>query len=292
MKATSTPTTWTPRSPAPAATRSLTRSTAKNGVAPRRRVLQLPPLLHRQAEDPRHRRPSGPVRGPLRQEGPTKQTPRRTRPRRPTPTTRSRAPTRAQWAWVGACISTWSPCTTRGGTMFDAVDGMEREHDELERRLGDARDARRRPAGQAAQPALRRAEPDPHRQERVRRRSWRHRRGARARRRGSRRSPTEVDALADRLQDAEEQLRRLLVPRDPTDDKDAILEVKSGEGGEESALFAGDLLRMYSRYAEHRGLEGRRPRRDRVRPRRLQVRHPRDEGQGHVRARPRRRTAC
>jgi peptide chain release factor 1 len=43
------------------------------------------------------------------------------------------------------------------------------------------------------------------------------------------------------------------VPRDPADDKDAILEVKSGEGGEESALFAGDLLRMYTRYAEARG---------------------------------------
>src|SRR5918995_7302120 len=50
-----------------------------------------------------------------------------------------------------------------------------------------------------------------------------------------------------------ELLRRLLVPRDPADDKDALLEVKSGEGGEESALFAGDLLRMYSRYAERRG---------------------------------------
>ncbi len=43
------------------------------------------------------------------------------------------------------------------------------------------------------------------------------------------------------------------MPRDPTDAKDAILEVKSGEGGEESALFAGDLLRMYTRYAEARG---------------------------------------
>ena len=43
------------------------------------------------------------------------------------------------------------------------------------------------------------------------------------------------------------------MPRDAADDKDAILEVKSGEGGEESALFAGDLLRMYTRYAEARG---------------------------------------
>ena len=43
------------------------------------------------------------------------------------------------------------------------------------------------------------------------------------------------------------------MPRDAADGKDALLEVKSGEGGEESALFAGDLLRMYTRYAEQRG---------------------------------------
>jgi len=63
----------------------------------------------------------------------------------------------------------------------------------------------------------------------------------------------EVEQLADQREVAAERLRRLLVPRDPTDDKDAILEIKSGEGGEESALFAGDLLRMYTRYAEQRG---------------------------------------
>lgn len=63
----------------------------------------------------------------------------------------------------------------------------------------------------------------------------------------------EAEALTARLPEAEERLRRLLVPRDEADDKDAILEVKSGEGGEESALFAGDLLRMYTRYAEARG---------------------------------------
>lgn len=63
----------------------------------------------------------------------------------------------------------------------------------------------------------------------------------------------EADDLAARREVAEERLRRLLVPRDPSDGKDALLEIKSGEGGEESALFAGDLLRMYSRYAEARG---------------------------------------
>ena len=47
------------------------------------------------------------------------------------------------------------------------------------------------------------------------------------------------------------------MPRDPSDDKDVILEIKAGEGGDESALFAGDLLRMYLRYAERVGLEDR-----------------------------------
>jgi peptide chain release factor 1 len=59
--------------------------------------------------------------------------------------------------------------------------------------------------------------------------------------------------LETALAEAEERLRRLLVPRDPDDDRDVILEVKAGEGGEESALFAADLLRMYLRYAERRG---------------------------------------
>ena len=63
----------------------------------------------------------------------------------------------------------------------------------------------------------------------------------------------EVPALEETADAAHEHLRRLLVPRDPDDDRDVILEVKAGEGGEESALFAGDLLRMYLRYAEKHG---------------------------------------
>ncbi len=63
----------------------------------------------------------------------------------------------------------------------------------------------------------------------------------------------ELPALRAHADQVGEQLRRLLVPRDPDDDRDVILEVKAGEGGEESALFAGDLLRMYLRYAERRG---------------------------------------
>jgi peptide chain release factor 1 len=63
----------------------------------------------------------------------------------------------------------------------------------------------------------------------------------------------EVAGLEERAARAAERLRALLLPRDPLDDKDVILEVKAGEGGEESALFAGDLARMYLRYAERHG---------------------------------------
>src|SRR6476469_8560160 len=63
----------------------------------------------------------------------------------------------------------------------------------------------------------------------------------------------ELPSLEEVERAAEDKLRRLLIPRDPDDDRDVILEVKAGEGGEESALFAGDLVRMYLRYAERRG---------------------------------------
>ncbi|MEU0484262.1 peptide chain release factor 1 [Streptosporangium sp. NPDC006013] len=63
----------------------------------------------------------------------------------------------------------------------------------------------------------------------------------------------EAKELEARVPELEEKLRHLLVPRDPNDDKDIIMEIKAGEGGEESALFAGDLLRMYLRYAERIG---------------------------------------
>ncbi|NED89856.1 PCRF domain-containing protein, partial [Streptomyces sp. SID11233] len=63
----------------------------------------------------------------------------------------------------------------------------------------------------------------------------------------------EVKELDERREELTEKLRLLLVPRDPSDEKDVILEIKAGAGGDESALFAGDLLRMYLRYAERVG---------------------------------------
>jgi peptide chain release factor 1 len=63
----------------------------------------------------------------------------------------------------------------------------------------------------------------------------------------------EAEALSVRIGELESRLRELLLPKDPNDGKDVILEVKAGEGGDESALFAADLLRMYLRYAERQG---------------------------------------
>ncbi len=63
----------------------------------------------------------------------------------------------------------------------------------------------------------------------------------------------EIPDLEEQLAVAQERLRRLLIPRDPNDARNVIIEVKGGEGGDEAALFAGDLLRMYTRYAESRG---------------------------------------
>jgi peptide chain release factor 1 len=64
---------------------------------------------------------------------------------------------------------------------------------------------------------------------------------------------TEAPALESRLAALDESLRQLLIPRDPLDDRAAILEIRAGTGGAEAGLFAGDLLRMYTRYAETRG---------------------------------------
>jgi peptide chain release factor 1 len=63
----------------------------------------------------------------------------------------------------------------------------------------------------------------------------------------------EAKSLEAQVEELSGRLREQLLPKDPDDDKDVILEIKAGEGGAESALFAGDLLRMYLRYAERRG---------------------------------------
>ncbi len=63
----------------------------------------------------------------------------------------------------------------------------------------------------------------------------------------------EVPGTEEKLTAATEKLRRLLIPRDPDDGRDVIMEIKAGEGGAESALFAADLLRMYIQYANSKG---------------------------------------
>jgi len=64
---------------------------------------------------------------------------------------------------------------------------------------------------------------------------------------------SELDELTARRATLEQEFRVLLVPRDPNDDKNVIVEIRAGTGGDEAALFAADLFRMYSRYAEKQG---------------------------------------
>jgi len=63
----------------------------------------------------------------------------------------------------------------------------------------------------------------------------------------------ELAALEPRVAPTEEQLKILLVPRDPNDDKNVIVEIRAGAGGDEAGLFAAEMLRAYLRYAERRG---------------------------------------
>ena len=63
----------------------------------------------------------------------------------------------------------------------------------------------------------------------------------------------ELEGLTTRRDKLEAELKLLLLPKDPNDDKNVILEIRGGTGGEEAALFAGDLYRMYTRYAERQG---------------------------------------
>jgi len=65
----------------------------------------------------------------------------------------------------------------------------------------------------------------------------------------------EMDRLEARREALQQELRRLLLPKDPRDERNVIVEIRAGEGGEEAALFAADLFRMYTRYAENHGWE-------------------------------------
>ena len=136
--------------------------------------------------------------------------------------------------------------------MFEAVEELLVEHADLEKRLADP--SVHADQNNARKLAKRYAELTP-----ITRvyREWRQAgEDIEAARELAAEDPEFISEVKDseaRRDELTEELRLLLVPRDPSDDKDVILEIKAGEGGEESALFAGDLLRMYLRYAERVG---------------------------------------
>lgn len=63
----------------------------------------------------------------------------------------------------------------------------------------------------------------------------------------------EIEELTDQIPDMEEKIKYLLLPSDPEDDKNAVVEIRAGTGGDEASIFAGDLFRMYSKYCETKG---------------------------------------
>lgn len=65
----------------------------------------------------------------------------------------------------------------------------------------------------------------------------------------------EIDDLEPRIEQLEAQLKEMLIPKDPNDDKNCIVEIRAGTGGDEAAIFAGDLWRMYQRYCDRNGLK-------------------------------------
>jgi peptide chain release factor 1 len=65
----------------------------------------------------------------------------------------------------------------------------------------------------------------------------------------------EIDSLEPRIETLDAELKELLIPKDPNDDKNVLLEIRAGTGGDEAAIFAGDLWRMYQRFCDRRGLK-------------------------------------
>ncbi|GMA26899.1 peptide chain release factor 1 [Arenivirga flava] len=136
--------------------------------------------------------------------------------------------------------------------MFESVAVLLAEHDDLQQQLADP--ALHADAGRAKRVNLRYAELN---QIVAAHTSWVQLgddlEAARELAREDEAFAEEVPELEEQLRLAQEKLRRLLIPRDPDDGRDVIMEIKGGEGGAESALFAADLLRMYVHYAESKG---------------------------------------
>lgn len=66
---------------------------------------------------------------------------------------------------------------------------------------------------------------------------------------------SEIDELENKIEVLDQQLKELLIPKDPNDDKNVLLEIRAGTGGDEAAIFAGDLWRMYQRFCDRKGLK-------------------------------------
>ncbi len=139
--------------------------------------------------------------------------------------------------------------------MMDKLAGIENRYNELERLMGDPEVAQ--DYEQVAKYAKERSDIEPI----VRAfREYREKKEAFDQAKELLRDPEmrelaelEIDELKDQLPQMEDELRLLLLPKDPRDDKNVVIEIRAGAGGDEAGIFASDLYRMYTRYAEQNG---------------------------------------
>src|SRR6266542_4310808 len=134
--------------------------------------------------------------------------------------------------------------------MLKKLEEIRRKYDEVKSRLADPQFVQDHRAVRDAQKTLSEFEPIIAKMEEYRR-VQKELHGARELTESL--PPAERTALTARLQEVEQELKVLLLPRDPRDSRNVFLEIRAGTGGEEAALFASELFRMYSRYAESRG---------------------------------------
>ncbi len=139
--------------------------------------------------------------------------------------------------------------------MFNKLAGIESRYDEIERLLADQ--ATLTNYGKVAELAQERAEIEPivatyrdYRQAAHQREDAEALAGAETDPEIREMAETEARSLVGRIEELEARLKALLLPKDPRDDKNVIVEIRAGTGGDEAGLFAADLLRMYTRYAE------------------------------------------
>ena len=215
---------------------------------------------HPHEPDPAHGPGAGPLAPAPDDAGADARPDRGLDPRAPARCSASRGGSRRRSARSRSWLSRLRLATSRGyperghgGAIEDLVDELERSYAEAQERMTDPAVFSDRNAAADAGRRLKELE-GPYKLAQEWREAREDRRGAPA---PTRTCASSCPRLEERLERLEEDLKLALVERDPNDAKDVVVEIRQGVGGDEAALWAGDLFRMLTRYAERRGLQDR-----------------------------------